>query len=117
VAPNGDVLLVSQADEEIVFIHQARTKSQSVSHLPVGTQLDDTVYATKGRGYFCVVDQKRNIVYSIAAGMRAGGLYTETPDDSGVRGFVGTVDKKTGGIRPIITGFGSPTGLTFVPRT
>ena len=88
-----------------------------MSHLPVGTQLDDTVYATKSRGSFYVVDQKRNIVYSIAGGMRAGALYTETPDDSGVRGFVGTVDKKTGGIRPIITGFGSPTGLTFVPRT
>ncbi len=117
VAPNGDVLLVSQADDEIVFIHAAGTKSQSVSRLLVGTQLDDTVYATQSSGDFYVVDQKRNIVYLIAGGMRAGALYTETPDDSGVRGFVGTVGKKTGGIRPVITGFGSPTGLTFVPRT
>jgi|SRR5580692_457667 hypothetical protein len=117
VAPNGDVLLVSQADEEIVFIHAAETKSQSVSRLLVGTQLDDTVYSTQSSGYFYVVDQKRNIVYLIAGGMRAHALYTETPNDSGVRGFVGTVGKKTGGVRPIITGFGSPTGLTFVPRS
>jgi hypothetical protein len=116
VAPDGDVLLVSQADEEIVFIHAAGTKSQSVSRLLVGTQLDDTVYATQSRGYFYVVDEKRNIVYLIAGGMRAHALYTETPDDSGVRGFVGTVSKKTGGIRPVITGFASPSGLTFAPR-
>jgi hypothetical protein len=117
VAPNGDVLLVSQADAEIVFIHDAGTKSQSVSRLLVGTQLDDTVYATQSSGYFFVVDQKRNIVYSIAGEVRAGAIYTETPHDSGARGFVGTVSKKTGGIRPIITGFASPTGLTFAPRT
>jgi hypothetical protein len=117
VTPSGDVLLVSQADAEIVFIHGAGKKSQSVSRLLVGTQLDDTVYATRSSGYFLVVDQKRNTTYLIAGGMRAGALYTETPDDSGVRGFVGTVGKRTGGIRPIITGFGSPTGLTFVPRT
>ncbi len=82
-----------------------------------GTQLDDTVYATKSSGYFLVVDQKRNTIYLIAGAMRAGTIYTETPDDSGVRGFVGTVAKKTGSVRPIITGFGSPTGLAFVPRT
>ncbi len=115
VTPRGDVLLVSQADSEIVFIHEAGTKSQTVSRLLVGTELDDTLYATKSSGYFFVVDQKRNTTYLIAGGMRAGALYTITPDDSGVRGFVGTVGK-TGGIRPVITGFGSPHGLAFVPR-
>jgi hypothetical protein len=93
-----------------------RERNRSVSRLLVGTQLDDTVYATKSSGYFLVVDQKRNTTYLVAGGMRAGALYTETPDDSGVRGFVGTVAKRTGDVRPIITGFGSPTGLTFVPQ-
>jgi len=93
-----------------------RERNRSVSRLLVGTQLDDTVYATKSSGYFLVVDQKRNTTYLVAGGMRAGALYTETPDDSGARGFVGTVAKRTGDVRPIITGFGSPTGLTFVPQ-
>ena len=92
VTPDGDVLLVSQATTRSSSSTRGM-KSQSVSCLLVGTQLDDSVHATKSRGYFYVVDQKRNLVYSIAAGMRASAR------------------------RPVITGFGSPTGLTFVPRT
>lgn len=115
VAPNGDVLLVSQADSEIVWIHDAGKASQSVSRLLVGTQLDDTVYATQRDGEFFVVDAKRNVIYSIRGRMRAGGLYTEAPDDSYVKGFVGVVDPKTGAVTPTITKFKSPTGLIFVP--
>lgn len=115
VAPNGDVLLVSQADEEIVWIHDAGKGSQSVSRLLVGTELDDTVYSTQKAGSFYVVDQKKNAVFSIEGRMQRGALWTEAPDDSGVHGFVGTVNQMTGAIKPQITGFGSPTGLVFVP--
>ncbi|MBV9718361.1 MAG: hypothetical protein JOZ77_03525 [Candidatus Eremiobacteraeota bacterium] len=115
VAPNGDVLLVSQADSEIVWVHSAGSKSQSVSRLLVGTQIDDTVYATQSQGFLYVADAKRDVIYTVSGRFQSNGLYTEAPDDSGVRGFVGKVDTSYGSITPIITGFGSPTGLLFVP--
>lgn len=114
VAPNGDVLLVSQADAEIVFLHNAGKASQSVSRLDVGTQIDDTVYATKHRGIFYVADAKKNLIYAIRARVAAGSLFTEAPSDSSVAGFVGTIDQSTGTITPVITHFESPTGLIFV---
>ncbi len=46
------MLLVSQADSEIVFLHNAGQASQTVSRVLVGTQVDDTVYATKRNGTF-----------------------------------------------------------------
>lgn len=116
VAPNGDVLLVSQADSEIVFLHNAGEASQSASRLLVGTQLDDTVYATSRKGLFYVVDQVRNLVYAVTGRVRPGHLYTEAPDDSKVAGFLGKVNGTTGTITPIVTGFKDPTGLIFVAQ-
>lgn len=115
VAPNGDVVLVSQADSEVVWVHSPGSSSQSVSRLLVGTQLDDTVYATQSQGTLYVADAKRDVIYTIPGRFQAGGLYTEAPSDSKVRGFVGKVDTTYGTVTPIVTGFGSPTGLLFVP--
>jgi hypothetical protein len=65
VAPNGDVLLVSQADKETVWVREAGSKSQSVSRLLVADQLDDIVYATQSHGLLYVADAKRNSIYEI----------------------------------------------------
>jgi hypothetical protein len=114
VAPNGDVLLVSQADSEIVFMHNAGKASQSVSRLLVGTQLDDTIYATSRDGHFLLVDSVRNTVYNVAGPVLPGRLFTVVPSDSGVPSFFGRVDQATGTVTPIITRFKNPTGLIFV---
>jgi hypothetical protein len=45
----------------------------------------------------------------------AGTIYTEAPNDSGVPGFIGTVDLTTGFIHPVMIGFGHPTGMAYVP--
>ena len=116
VAPNGDVLLVSQADKEIVWVHDAGSKSQTVSRLLVGDQLDDTVYATQSHGLLYVADAKRNRIDEIHGRLESGGLYTEAPSDSSVPGFVGIVNTSYGTVTPVVTGFGSPTGLIFVPE-
>jgi hypothetical protein len=52
---NGSLVLVSQGDSEIITISNPGTSSQAVSRLPVGDQLDDTVYPS-GRGRLLVVD-------------------------------------------------------------
>jgi hypothetical protein len=115
VAPDGDVLLVSQGDSEIVFLHNAGMKSQTVSRLLVGMQLDDSAYATKSKGSMLIADSHADTIYRISGRWTSGQLYTEAPSDSGVAGFVGSLDTSTGTITPMFTGFASPTGLIFAP--
>jgi len=47
----------------------------------------------------------------------AGSIYTQSPSDSGVTNFVGTVDPKSGLITPLAVGFTKATGMVFVPST
>ena len=115
VAPNGDVILVSQADSEVIFIHNAGLPLQTVSRLSVGTQLDDIDWARQPDGILYVVDAHANAIYIVKNNkFTTGTIYTQAPSDSGVAGFVGTVDPHTGTITPVIIGFQSPTGLIFV---
>jgi hypothetical protein len=110
----GDLVLVNQAGSELVFITNPGSANQSVSRTLVGTQLEDTVWIkSAARGRLLVVDGKTNAIYSVRAKFTAGTVYTETPDDSGVSGFVGTVDLATGIVRPLIIGFVKATGLIF----
>ncbi len=115
VDPTGNLVLVDQGGAQIVSIGQPGTPKQTVTRLPVGTQLDDTVWATAKAGRLFVVDAKRNAVYVITAAFAPNTIYTQTPNDSGVAGFVGTVDPTTGIATPIAIGFGKATGLLFAP--
>jgi hypothetical protein len=119
VAPQGDLVLVNQAGSEIVYISNPGTSQQSVSRLPVGDQLDDTVFASTTEGRLLVADANTNTTYWIRADFQPSSanryLYTEAPSDSGVVGFVGTVDPGTGLITPVVIGLSSPTGMIFVP--
>jgi hypothetical protein len=113
---SGQLVLVNQAGSELVFIANPGTASQTVSRTVVGTQLEDTVWIkSSGRASLLVVDGMTNTIYAVTAKSAAGTIYTETPSDSGVAGFVGTLDPATGIIKPVIIGFGSATGLVLVP--
>jgi len=113
----GNLVLVNQAGSELVFITNPGTLAQSVSRTLVGTQLEDTVWIkSAGRGRLLVVDGATNTIYSVETNFTAGTIYTETPDDSGVSSFVGTLDPASGIIKPIIIGFTKATGLIFAPR-
>jgi hypothetical protein len=65
-----------------------------------------------------IVDGKQNTIYSVTlnTGFTPGTIYTEAPSDSGVAGFVGTVNLKTGTITPTVVGLTSPTGPGFIPQ-
>jgi hypothetical protein len=43
IDPAGDVVLLNQAGSEIVFLHKPGTPAQTVTRIPTGTQLEDTV--------------------------------------------------------------------------
>lgn len=113
----GDVVLDSQGDAELIFVHNAGTSQQTVSRLGLGTQVDDTIWIPATHGRMIIVDSKQNAIYTVKmdSGFTPGTVYTEAPSDSGVAGFVGTVDPKTGTITPVIIGLTSPTGLGFIP--
>ena len=112
----GDLVLVSQADSELVIMSHPGTSQQSVSVIPEGTQLDDTVWTTND-GRLLVSDGKTGKTFWVQYSFKSGTIYTEAPSDSGVAGFVGTVDPATGIITPVIIGLVHPTGMIFVPES
>jgi hypothetical protein len=112
---NGNLVLVSQADSALITIANPGSASQQVSKTRIGNQEDDTVWATANSGRLFVVDAGKNAIYTIKWSGPKGTVFTEAPNDSGVVGFVGTIDMKTGFITPVSTGWTKPTGLVFVP--
>jgi hypothetical protein len=111
----GRLVLVSQADSQLIFISNPGAPSQSVSVLAVATQLEDPVWITKATGRMLLVDGKANAIYEIHTSFTVGTVFTETPDDSSIPGLLATLDPTTGFLVPKIVGFGKATGLIFVP--
>jgi DNA-binding beta-propeller fold protein YncE len=111
----GQLVLVSQGDSRLVFIANPGTPQQTVTTTPVGNQLDDTVWSTALHGRLLVTDGSSNAIYWVHVDSNAGTVYTEAPDDSGVVGFLGTVDLTTGFVKPVMIGFSKATGLAYVP--
>ena len=115
---HGNLVVDSQADAELIFIHNPGTSKQTVTRLAVGTQVDDTTWIPTTWGRLIIVDSKQNAIYTVTidkTGFTPGTVYTEAPADSGVAGFVGLLDPTTGTIVPVIIGLTSPTGLGFIP--
>lgn len=114
----GNLILDDQADAQIITVRNPGTAQQSVTRLPVGTQVDDSIWIPAKEGKLLVVDGKANTIYSVTidkTDFAKGTIFTEAPSDSGVAGFVGKIDPKTGTISPVIIGLNSPTGLMFLP--
>ncbi len=110
----NDLVVSSQGDSELIFLQNPGTASQSLFRLPLGTQVDDTAWATSANGTLYFTDGGSNKVYSLTANFTPGTVFVSSPSDSGVAGFVGTLDLSTGNITPITAGLNSPKGLVFV---
>ena len=115
VDTNGDLVLVNQAGSELVFLKNPGTPQQTVTRLPVGDQLDDTVWSSSSSGRLLVSDGNTGKTYWVTAFPST--VYTEAPNDSGVVGFVGVINMTTGLITPVVIGFLHPTGMLFVPNS
>ena len=113
----GQVVLDAQGDKQLIFIDKIGTKDQVNTSLPIGNQIDDIVWATSTQGTLYVTDTSDNKVYAITGKFKKGTAFVAAPDDSGVGGFVGTIDLTTGTITPFAAGMKSPHGLLFVPST
>jgi len=100
-----------------LFIHQAGSPNQSLSRLPLGTQVDDFGWIRSAADRTFVVDGPANAIWQITGQFTPGTLYAEAPNDSGVASFIGAIDPSTGTVTPVAVGFKSPTGLAIVPGT
>ncbi len=115
VDSSGQLVLVNQAGSELVFLKNPGTPQQTVTRVPVGNQLDDTVWAPSSAGRLLVSDGTSGNTYWITAYPKT--VYTEAPDDSGVVGFVGVINMTTGFVTPVVIGFAKATGMLFVPNS
>jgi hypothetical protein len=113
----GDVMVDSQGDSTLVFVAHPGVPGQTLTALPIGTQIDGAAWATAATGSLAVVDAGSNKITTISGPFTPGTLFVGVPSDSGVAGFVGTVNLTTGTITPVATGFSSPKGLLFIAGT
>ena len=116
IDPQGDLVLDSQGDMQLLFIHNPGTPSQSVKVLGVGTPVDDTVWPTSSNGCMIIADNASG-VYSVCSNFWVTSTpLTAAPNDSTIISFVGTVSLGSGLITPIIVGMNNPHGMAFIPR-
>jgi len=121
--PQGNIVLDSQSDHELIFVSNPGTSLQRVLHLPLSYQkasgltpvtVDDTAFVTSTEGFILFSDKKLNKVFALKKkAFVPGTAYTAA--DGGP--FVGTLDLTTGVITPIVTGLVGPGGMAFVDTT
>jgi hypothetical protein len=118
--PEGNIVLDSQGDQELIIVSNPGSSSQRVLHLPLSyitpagvtpVEVDDTAFVTSTEGFILFADKKLNTVFTLRKNAFAPGT-AYTAADGGP--FVGTIDMTTGIITPIVTGLGNPGGLVFV---
>lgn len=117
--PLGDLVLDSQADQQLIIVSQPGS-NQRVLRLPLRYQttagimpveVDDTAFVTSTQGFILFADKGLNQVFMLRKQAFApGAAYTSA--DGGK--FVGTIDLTSGLITPIVAGLSSPGGLVFV---
>jgi hypothetical protein len=121
--PLGDIVLDSQADDELIFVSNPGAFNQRVLRLPlrylsstglVPVEVDDTAFVTSTEGFILFADKQLNVVYALKKDAFVPGT-AYTAADGGP--FVGTIDLTTGTITPIVTGLSNPGGLVFVDTT
>jgi hypothetical protein len=120
LTPDGDLMLTSGDDGQLIFVERPGTPQQSVSFLNVLDQtgnktsgLDDAVFATAQQGTFYLADTNNNQVLKIEAdNLPLGSLYASV----GSLNYFAKIDQKTGRVTPLLTSVSGPHGLVFVPQ-
>ena len=106
----NNIVLDSQADQEIIVVTDPGSPNQRALRVPLsyvasdGTitsvETDDTAFASSSQGFLLFADKGLNTVYKITKKAFApGSAYTAA--DGGP--FVGTLDFTTGRITPVVT--------------
>jgi hypothetical protein len=129
--PQGELVMVSQGDGELIITQYPGLSCQKAFLVPLtstdggatigNTQFDDTVFTTQSAGELLVADKELNAVYAITAPYLGPGAYSavsvyETPTAvNPLESFVGQTNLTTGFVTPIVTGMEEPGGMAFIP--
>src|SRR5258708_7700357 len=118
--PQGNIVLDSQGDQELIIVSDPGSSNQRVLHLPLSyktasgsmsVEVDDTAFVTSTEGFILFADKGLNKVFALKKKSFAPGT-AYTAADGGP--FVGTIDLTTGIVSPIVTGLKAPGGVAFV---
>ena len=118
--PLGDIVLDSQADQELIIVSRPGSPEQRVLRLPLSynapdgvtpVETDDTVFVTSSEGFLLFADKGLNTVFALHKNAFAPGT-AYTAADGGP--FVGTLDMTSGVVTPVVTGLVGPGGMVFV---
>jgi hypothetical protein len=122
LAPNGDLIVDSQADDECVIIQNAGGTAQAAFLLPFSSggttaMMDDTVFATVSNGFLLVSDLSADTIYRVdALYWPSGAAYSAGQIGAAAVGFVGQLDFVSGNLTPIVNGMNNPRGMAFVDQ-
>ncbi len=105
-SPNGQLVLDSQSDQQLVFINNPGAAGQSVGVLNLATSVDDTVFAAGGTQRLLVADRNSNTIYALTGAFTIGQAIAV--EDSA--NAVGTVNLADGSFSQLVTGLNSPHG-------
>lgn len=118
--PQGNIVLDSQGDQELIIVSGSESSNQRVLRLPLSyltsggpasVETDDTSFVTSTEGFILFADKGLNAIYKLSKNAFVPGT-AYTAADGGP--FVGTVDMTTGVVTPIVTGVKNPGGMMFV---
>jgi hypothetical protein len=125
LAPNGDLVMTSQDDGELIYIHKtsASAAQGGVLHLLHDVKVDDTVFIGAERGFLLVADTAADVVWKITASKwTVGAAFSAmsgvdaTKTAKAMPGYVGALNQKTGELKPVVANMDAPHGLIFVPQ-
>jgi hypothetical protein len=114
--PQGDLVLNSQGDGNMFFVHNPGSSSQTVKVLAVGTQVDDVLWPTSSNGCVLVADNASGVFSACSNVWVPGQPLVSSPNDATVISFVGTLSMGSGQITPIIVGIPNAHGMAFIPK-
>src|ERR1035438_3081701 len=115
--PLGNIVLDSQADQQLIIVSNPGESTQRALRLPLSyltpsgpmaVETDDTAFVTSSEGFLLFADKGLNTIFSLSKKAFAPGT-AFTAADGGP--FVGTLDFTTGVVTPIVTGLTGPGGM------
>ena len=120
LTPNGDLMLSSGDDGQLIFVGHPESPNPSVSFLTLlgpgnaaVSGLDDAVFVTAERGTFYLPETGANRVLKIdAEDLEVGTLYASV---GSLNAFV-SVSLKTGKVTPRLPNLNGPHGIQFLPN-
>jgi hypothetical protein len=122
LTPDGDLMLSSGADGQLIFVEKPGRSDQSVSFVQLldpstglaVSELDDAVFATSRTGTFYLADTGNNRILKIDVDhLPVGSLFASV----GSLKELAVVDIHTGVTTPLVSNLNGPHGLEFVPHT